>query len=331
MGALACVTTGFDVIARHPELIVLPLVLDLFLWLGPRLSIAPILRDLQTVMSQVILADVTVPEIASNYALVEQVLEELSQGFNLFAMLNPGPLLGVPVLMPSQLSAASPLGTQPALEVASFLMMLVWLALLAALGLGLSALYLRAVGLDVIDETESQLPGPRTLLTVWRQFLEFALFIFMVFLVFSIALSLFATLVGLLSFTLAGLMMTLASSMALFVGLHLLFTIPGIVLLRRRLFHAMKESLLLTRGDFLNVIFLLGLIFVISRGLNVVWTLPAPDSWTTMVGLVGHAFVSTALTAALFVFYQERLRYVEAMKALYSTKAQESPASTAVE
>jgi hypothetical protein len=88
----------------------------------------------------------------------------------------------------------------------------------------------------------------------------------------------------------------------------------------------MKESLLLTRVDFVNVVFLLGLILVISRGLNVVWTLPAPDSWTTFVGLGGHAFVSTALTAGLFIFYQERLRYLEAMKQIFAAqKARETP------
>jgi len=44
MGALACIVTGFEVVARHPTLIILPLALDLWLWLGPRLSIAPVLQ-----------------------------------------------------------------------------------------------------------------------------------------------------------------------------------------------------------------------------------------------------------------------------------------------
>ena len=46
----------------------------------------------------------------------------------------------------------------------------------------------------------------------------------------------------------------------------------------------MKESLLLARADFMNVVFLLGLILVISRGLNFVWMLPEPESWATLVG-----------------------------------------------
>lgn len=329
MGALACVTTGFEVIARHPELTILPLVLDLFLWLGPRLSVAPILQGIKTFMSQLVATDVAMPDIGESYAIAGQILEELSRSFNLFSLLNPGPLLGVPVLMPSYLTSLRPIGSQPALEVASFLILLLWVPALSIVGLGLNAFYLGGVGRRVIDETDSPLPGPKTVWIIWRQFLEFGLFIFVAVFLFSIVLSLLGTLVGLLSFGLAGLLMTLGSSVVLFVALHLLFTVPGIVLLRRRLFAAMKESLMLTRGDFLNVIFLLGLILLISRGLNVVWTLPKPDSWSTLVGLVGHAFVSTALTAGLFVFYQERLRYVEAMKEHYATH--EAPAPSAIE
>lgn len=329
MGALACLTTGFEVIARHPELTLLPIVLDLFLWLGPRLSIAPILRSIEILMNQLMVTDIAVPEIGDSYVVAARILEELSEGFNLFSLLNPGPLLGVPVLMPSYLTALRPTGVQPALEVTSALFLLLWVPVLAVVGLGLNAIYLDGVGRRVIDVTDSSLPGPKTVWITWRQLLEFGLFIFVAFFSFSVVLSFVGTLVGLLSFTLAGLLMTLASSVLLFAVLHLLFTVPGMVLLRRRLVAAMRESLLLTRGDFLNVIFLLGLILVISRGLNVVWTLPKPESWSTLVGLAGHAFVSTALTAALFVFYQERLRYVEAMKALYGAK--EAPAPSGIE
>ena len=112
----------------------------------------------------------------------------------------------------------------------------------------------------------------------------------------------------------------------MFIGVHLLFTVPGIVQLRRGLLQAVRESLLLTRADFMGVVFLVGLILVISRGMNFVWMLPEPESWATVVGLGGHAFVSTALTAGLFVFYQERLRYLEVMKQIFAAKAKETPA-----
>ncbi len=323
MGTLACVTTGFEIVARNPELVVLPLFLDLFLWLGPRLSIAPVLSAVQEFLLQWQALTPAVAEAADGFRLAGQILEELSQSYNLFSLLHPAPLLGVPVLMPARLSALGPFGQQPAIEIAALLLLLVGAIGLIVIGLGLTAWYLCGLGREVIAETACPLPGPPSPWTLWRQFIKLGVLILMFGLSFSLLLSFFAGLIGLISFEFAGLVITLAAAMTLFIVLHLLFTIPGIVQLRRDTLRAMKESLLLTRGDFLNVLFLLGLIFVISQGLNVVWTLPDPSSWSTLVGLAGHAFVSTALTAGLFVFYQERLRFMQALQRLYAERLRE--------
>jgi hypothetical protein len=320
MGTLACVTSGFEVAARHPVLIILPLLLDMFLWLGPRLSVAPLLRGFRSSMNEVLPAGVMVSEAADAYALVGRILEEVGQSFNLFSLLHPAPLLGVPVLMPARMSALSPLGNQPAIEVRSLLVLLAYVVLMTLAGLGLSAFYLTVVGREVIVETEAPLPGPSSPWGIWGQLVKLGLVLFALLFSLSLAFSLFASLVGLISLSLAGLAMTLAASVMLFIAVHLLFAVPGIVQLRRGALRAMQESLLLTRGDFMNVVFLLGLIFVISRGLSVVWTLPAPDSWATFVGLAGHAFVSTALTAGLLIFYQERLQYLRALQNLYAAQ-----------
>ncbi|MGC9522708.1 MAG: hypothetical protein ACP5HG_12610 [Anaerolineae bacterium] len=324
MGTLACITTGFEVTARHPELIVLPLLLDLFLWLGPRLSVAPILKGIKAFLTQWMAVDVGLPEVTQSYAAAGQILEELSEGYNLFSLLNTGPLLGVPVLTPARMSATSPIGIQPAIEIGSPFVAILGMAVLALVGLGLSAFYLRPIALRVLEETDTPLPGPQPFWQTWVQFLKLGLLLGGVILGFSMLLSFLVTMLGLISFALAGLLMTLAFSIALFILVHLVFTIPGMLQLRREILRAMRESLLLARGDFLNVIFLLGLIFVISQGLNVVWTLPEPDSWATLVGLAGHAFVSTALTAALLVFYQERLRFLEVLKQLYAAQTNEA-------
>ena len=318
LGTIACVTTGFEVAARHPALIGLPLLLDLFLWLGPRLSIAPVLERLRGAFNAWMVAELMTAEVADAYVLMGRLLEELGKNFNLFSLLQPAPLLGVPLLMPVRMSAVSPLGNQVALEVRSFLLLPAIAVVMMVVGLGLAAIYLTVVAREVIAETEAALPGPSSVLGLWGQLLKLGLLLFAILFSFAMVFSVFASLLGLISVTLAGLAMSLASSVVLFIGLHLLFTVPGIVQLRRGVLRAMQESLLLTRGDFLNVLLLLALIFVISQGLSVVWTLPDPGSWATFVGLAGHAFVSTALTAALLVFYQERLQYLRTLQKLYA-------------
>ena len=69
MGALACLTTGFDVVARNPYLILIPFMMDLFLWLGPRLSLAPIFEAMQRFFRDWVVAGVTDAELSEAYAL----------------------------------------------------------------------------------------------------------------------------------------------------------------------------------------------------------------------------------------------------------------------
>jgi hypothetical protein len=99
----------------------------------------------------------------------------------------------------------------------------------------------------------------------------------------------------------------LGIGLASYVILHLLFVVHGLLLGHRGLLRALWESFLLTRMQFPSVIGLLILISVIKQGLRFVWTLPSGDSWSLLVGILGNACIATALTAATFVFYQERV------------------------
>jgi hypothetical protein len=63
-------------------------------------------------------------------------------------------------------------------------------------------------------------------------------------------------------------------------------------------------------------------VVVLNFGLGIVWNIPADDSWLLLLGLVGHALVSTALVAATFVFYQDRYRWwLEMRQALQAQAA----------
>ena len=137
---------------------------------------------------------------------------------------------------------------------------------------------------------------------MWRQFILLTvIWLISVAMLSMVGLS-FAALFSLLSTGLSFFVMTMVFSMVMFIAFHLVFVVPGMVQLQRSPFRAIQESLLLTRGDFIGVTFLILLILVISQGFAVVWKLPDPATWANAIGIAGHAFVSTALTAALFVF-----------------------------
>ncbi len=46
-------------------------------------------------------------------------------------------------------------------------------------------------------------------------------------------------------------------------------------------------------------------VFLLSFGLNFLWSIPPEDSWMTLVGILGHSFVTTALLAGSFIYYRD--------------------------
>jgi hypothetical protein len=52
-------------------------------------------------------------------------------------------------------------------------------------------------------------------------------------------------------------------------------------------------------------------VFLLSRGLSYLWLAPASDSWLMLVGIAGHAFISTTLLAASFVYYRDMNNWLQ--------------------
>ncbi len=312
---ITCLTNGFELVARAPQLLVLPVLLDLFLWLGPRLSARAIFGPLVTIVKTSPAGD-----MQSMYQSLADMLTQAANEFNLFAFLNPAPLIGVPTLMNGQLMLEGPLGLRPEIPVPTVAVSLGWIALLIVIGLGVSALYLSQIGKYVIAYTEAPLPGPVAPHRLWGQLLQLGLLLLFLLGGASFAASLVVGAGAIFSQTLAGLLMMFVLSFGLFVLMHFMYTIPGMVQLRHTPLRAMQESVLLVRVDFSGALQLLLLALIFTQGLNVVWTLPEVTTWATAVGIGGHAIVSTALTAALFIFYQERLAYLRLLQSAFAAK-----------
>jgi len=100
---------------------------------------------------------------------------------------------------------------------------------------------------------------------------------------------------------------SLSIGLGSYLVLHLLFVVPGVLVGGRGLLRAIWESILLIHTQFSSVVGLVLLVVVISQGLGFVWSLPSGDSWSLLIGILGNGCIATGLTAALFVFYQERV------------------------
>jgi len=361
LGVIACLAAGFEVLGRHLWLIALPVLLDLFLWMGPRLSVAPLIQGFLAILRS---------QPAYNLEMAQQVvegtrlLEEFAEQFNLFSLLSAVPLFDLPSLLAHGAATASPLGEPFVLPVANVLMLLVWCAVLLPVGLALGFLYLNGVARGVgalrpaskEESTAGELapsssaelePGgeaetaePVQTLPVSRGIGKFTrVFAFSagllviglgVLLLLALLTQLTAALalwlggvvapaqepdgVLLIAQLLPGIVWIVGIGLTSYVVLHLLFVVHGVLLGGRGLLRAVFESVVMVHVHLPFVIFLLVLVFVAYEGLGYVWSLPPGESWLFLVGILGNGCVATGLTAATFVFYQERVRLLPAVR-----------------
>jgi hypothetical protein len=258
------------------------------------------------------------PATAHQVAQAVQLLEQFGEQFNLLSLLSGLPLLNVPSLLTRQTSVTvSPLGDTHVLLVASVLALLAWVVVLVPIGLVLGTLYLSSLAHRVrvmrssdeqgADQAIGQAIGAGS--EVVRLVLVF-LFAAGVLMVGTVLVPLWLLLAGaaaaigpLLGF----LVWALGVGVMGYLVLHLLFVVHGVLLGGRGLLQAIWESVVLIHTQLPSIVGLLMLVLVIYEGLGFVWSLPSGDSWSLLVGILGNACIATGLTAATFVFYQERL------------------------
>ena len=108
---------GFETLGQNLWPVAFPLGLDLFLWLGPQLSVAPLIEWFISVSK--------VTQSSSYDPQLGEVLEQFAERFNLFSLLDAVPFLSVPALLSQHApGAVSPLGQRAALPVGNALVLI---------------------------------------------------------------------------------------------------------------------------------------------------------------------------------------------------------------
>ncbi|MEA3341112.1 MAG: hypothetical protein U9R15_14200, partial [Chloroflexota bacterium] len=322
LGVIGCLMTGFDIVSRRLWLIALPVLLDMFLWLGPRLSVSPLLRGLVAFLRTQPAPDSTT---ARQVMEATRYLEQVSAHINLLALLSRLPLLNVPSLLAWRMPA-SPLGEPQEVLVTGLLSLASWGILLIPTGLVLGFLYLNGLARHIrgtrssdeqkpaSDEAEGTEQATVEREGAWR-FIRVLLFAAGLLAAGAIITPPWLLVVGTVEALVPGMgfwLLIFSMGLAGYLGLHLLFVVPGVMVGGRGLWQATWESVGLTHTQLFPMMGLILLAAVIYGGLSYVWLLPSTDSWALLVGIVGNGCIATGLTAAGFVFYQERIRQLTA-------------------
>ncbi|MCC7359706.1 MAG: hypothetical protein IT317_09525 [Anaerolineales bacterium] len=308
-GIVAALVAGFETVNARLELILLPLLLDLLLWLGPHVSIQhlipPITGTLRSLLAQTQPPD---PTTTANVALLVTSLQDFGARFNVLSFLSTAPL-GLPSLISGRQPATTPGGAPLIWHIDSVPQYLLLVGACALFGLFLGALYFGGIAQQVRDRRVRWRLLLRQVWGDWARLTALGALALFVIAVLGLPIFMFSWLIGLFSPVVGAVISVIGLSVLLWVLFYGGFALHGMLLNRRGLFGAVWDSIRLVQINLPPAAGLFMLVMLLNLGLTFVWNAPADNSWLLLLGLAGHALISTALITATFVFYQDRLRW----------------------
>lgn len=297
-GVFATVAAGFDLTAKHLWLLLLPVILDVLYWLGPRLRFQELIEAILALL----------PEEADVLGIGSQ-LAEVAPRTNLFTSLTVQ-LIGVPALMVGQVPEETPIATQ-VIEINNWWSWIILFIIFSIIGLLLTALFYTLITYAL----SKQIPGGQLLDfgqwakrvgKSWMRLIGLVLFFLLIMLIIYIPLVMISTILFMISGTLGSIIILAGPFILIWIAIFMFLAPSGIVLNERPVLKAMFESVRLVQTNLPSALLLLLTLLVAGTLLD--WLLYAVENgtWLTFINILGHAFVSTSLIAAILIYYRDR-------------------------
>ena len=289
--------SGFALVFRRPYLMVLPILLDLLLWRGPKLVATPLARSLFDRVANSLAGNLS-PEELIDLSTFGNTAMDFIHGINLLAILAWH--------LPSVSALEVTHGSLVRMDLPSW--HLLWVVLLAVglLAALLGALYLRPLAVLVRHNRITASLVLRNVEVFWGRFILYLILVLLLLagiVLVSIGLAALAVAAGpgvlspVVGVSVGGLLLL---SLYLFLGEEAVFAgEAGPV-------QALKESFSIVRRNFWSVVWLFLLANLITQGLGAIWFILAKTVPGFLVGMVGNSFVGTGIAAAIMIYYWER-------------------------
>lgn len=308
-GISATLAAGFDLTTKHLWLTLIPILLDTFFWLGPRLSMQLLIDQVIAQLQALMPPDAISATMAEQWTAMLTQWSTLAAHTNLFTSLSV-PLVGVPTLLVGLTPERTPL--QPdVLQLNSFVTWLGLFVLFSLVGLLLTAVYLTLIA-QATASGEQAASVPQIFLRighVWGYLFALGIAAFIALVILYIPLSLVTFLVSLLSPVLGVVVMFAGLVVIMWVVLIGYFVPQGLALHGRSPIRAFIESAQLLRAHAQTAMGMILAVIFLSRIMNQLLFLLDDGTWMNFVSILAHAFISTSFVAATFIFYRDRIQH----------------------
>ncbi len=307
VGVIESLSQGFETVAGHLVLLLLPVLLDLFLWVGPRVSFRPVINMYYNEIWLPVMQEMGQTGDDSREAAFSEMLADAAENTPPQFL----PIIGMPSLMAGRETTTLPFDLDPP----------VWMVrtplewgggtlLFLIIGLIIGSFYITLIAYQVQEDRPLLWQVLKRQPALLLQLTAFALLASLVFLALYAPFILLSLGLALLNDTLAGLAAMAGVLFLIWVGVFGIFTVHGMLLNRRGVLAALWDSVRIVQWNTSPTVILILIVVVVSAALRqYVWTLPKPDSWLVLLGIGGHSFISTGLLASTFVFFKDRYRH----------------------
>jgi len=308
-GVIAALQAGFNVVSNRVVLITLPVLLNIFLWLGPRFSVGKWYGTLLSNWISLLKQNGFPAQQLAIYTDNAPLLVDFFQKLNWLGWIRTIPI-GLPALLlniPNTFPVSTPLGIQSVIQLPSFLYVASSILLLTFVGWLSGGLYFRIVAGASLGEEEAGIGLIRTfaqtilLSVIWGV----GVVIIILPLLFVIAI------ITALNALLAQVVFFIVLFFMFWLVVPLFFTPHGIFVRKQNAFVSIMSSLRMSRFTLPTSSMFVLSVFLLSRGLSYLWMIPSSDSWLLLVGILGHGFISTTLLAASFVYYRDMSNWLQ--------------------
>jgi hypothetical protein len=310
---------GFDTVANHIIIIVFPVFIDLLLWLGPHVQIKTLLSGLVAFFQSSSPSNSGISGDVLSQSM--ELIQTIGEKFNLLSLLRTFPV-GIPSLISFRLPAETPNGQPIFIDLNNVLFVAGTVIGLLLIGIIAGSFYYNII-------TQLSLSGRVELKKaihewLWSsiQVISLTLALIILYVVVSVPSSCAIFAVSLIGLPLGQFSFFLYFGLLIWLAFPLIFSAHGIFVNHNNAFVSVQRSMVLTRMTLPTTSLFFLSVLAISEGLNILWRVPPETSWLTLLGIGGHAFISSALMAASFIFYQDADRWSQATIKLLKAQKQ---------
>lgn len=308
VGIIESLSAGYRYLGWRLYLLLIPLALDLVLWLAPQVSVAPLLQAVGQFYANMTAVDGMPPDMIEWSRQLADGLMTAGDQSNLLGLLINSSLLQVP----SGLVAFGPGSSIAIWTIADPIVALGLALVFSLLGLLIGVFYIgllaQQLPIGAAPKVPTLIPFVRLSLRQWFKLILFVVLVVVGLIAIYIPVSLSATLILFFSPALGVFVMLLLSGLSFVLFFYLYFVPAGLIMDNVGLRTAITQSFRLVRTNFWSTLGFFLLTSVISAGCSLLLDrLAFYQPLGTLAAMVANAYIGTGLALALLIFYRTQL------------------------